>query len=156
MTVKIQSEKLGEFETTPDCVIEFPEGLPGLDCSQRFALCLHKEGSPFRWLQSLDREDLTLLVVDPWRIWPSYSPRLSQADSDALNITEESLRLLYAIVSVPAGNPEGMTVNLAAPLLINAETRQGRQVVLLNEDLSIRHRVLDLLRATGRELAQAA
>ena len=42
------------------------------------------------------------------------------------------------VVNVPPGAPWNSTANLRAPIIINTRTRQGRQVVSLNEDYSMR------------------
>ena len=49
---------------------------------------------------------------------------------------------LYTLLTVPAGDPHGITANLMAPVLINPTTRHARQVIVNNDDYGLRHRLL--------------
>ena len=121
----------------------FPEGLPGFDAARRFTLLPHRpEGggdSPFRWLQSLDEGALALPVMNPWLACPDYAPTIPGLALLHLGITDVARQgRLYAVVTIPQGDPLGATVNLLAPILVNRETRQGRQVVLQQERYALR------------------
>ena len=48
----------------------------------------------------------------------------------ALELTDETPILVYTICNIPNGNPEGMTLNLAGPIVINAQSQRARQIVL--------------------------
>ena len=42
-----------------------------------------------------------------------------------------------------------MTVNLMAPIIINTETRKGGQIIVEDEDLPVRYKIYDILKANG-------
>jgi flagellar assembly factor FliW len=42
-------------------------------------------------------------------------------------------------VTIPKGNPEAMTLNLAGPIVVNAQNRVAKQIVLTDESFGIRH-----------------
>jgi flagellar assembly factor FliW len=58
-----------------------------------------------------------------------------------LELSEDSARLVYTIVTIPKGDPEGMTLNLAGPLLVNLENRMAKQVVVEDHRYPIRYKV---------------
>lgn len=137
-----ETTRFGTIEFLPQDVVRFPEGLLGFGEAQRFVLIQHKEGSPFRWLQSLDFGDLAFLVVDPATYVADFAPEMPDSVAMELSFDEETPRLVYTIVTIPRGRPQDMTLNLAGPLLINLSTGQAKQVVLDPEKYPIRYRVV--------------
>jgi len=137
----ISTTRFGQFEFDELDVVTFPTGILGFPGHQRFVLVAHKENSPFRWLQSVDEGNLAFLVVDPMTFFPHYAPEMESSDAAYLQLSEESPRLVYTMVTIPKGLPESMTVNLAGPIVINAETRYAKQIVLTDDDYGTKHPV---------------
>lgn len=143
MTIQaaVQSTRFGTIEIESEDIVTFPDGLVGLPSLRRFVFVQHKEDSPFRWMQSLDNGSVAFLVVDPGEFVKDYNPEMPESASCALNLTEETPILVYTICNIPNGNPKGMTLNLAGPIVINAESREARQLVLENEAYPVRFNV---------------
>ena len=59
-------------------------------------------------------------------------------------ITEENIIVLLPL-TVPQDVTQ-MSVNLKAPIIINADTRKGAQVVVENEDYEIKYKIYDILK----------
>ena len=59
-------------------------------------------------------------------------------------ITEENIVILL-LLTVPQDAIQ-MTANLKAPIIINADTRKGAQVVVENEEYEIKYRIYDILK----------
>jgi flagellar assembly factor FliW len=154
--MKFRSNRLGEIDVDPDCVLSMPEGMLGFSGSRRYVVVPHRRDGPFRWLQSLDDPDLSFLVVDPWIVRPDYEPIIPQSDAQALGLGDDSLKVVYAVVTVPPGDPEQMTANLLGPVIINAERRIARQVVVLNDSYTTEYHILDGLRAAAAPPEQTA
>ncbi len=145
----VTTPRFGRVEFLDDDLVTFDEGLVGLPEYRRFLLIAHKAGSPFRWLQCLDGEMPSFLVVDPQVYVGDYAPGVPVATADSLGIDEETPVLVYTVCTVPSGNPRGMTLNLAGPIVVNAATRQGRQIVLEDEVYPVRHPVFGDAQATA-------
>jgi flagellar assembly factor FliW len=139
----VQTRRFGAIEVTPEDVITFPDGLLGFPECTRFVVIRHKEGSPFRWLQSVQHPELAFLIVDPVHLVPDYAPLMEEQVADDLGLTEGTPRLVYTIVTIPPGNPQAMTLNLAGPIVINGVTRIARQLVLTDERYGTKHGVCD-------------
>jgi flagellar assembly factor FliW len=121
-------------------VITFPEGLVGFQDYTQFVLICPKEGSQFRWLQSVEDPNVAFLSTVPFQYVPDYSPVIPSKAAKSLGLGKEAQPLVFVTVSIPRGRPEDMTLNLAGPIIINPETRKGKQVILENDSYSVRHR----------------
>jgi flagellar assembly factor FliW len=140
-TMNIEGTRFGTIEFTEEDVVLFPEGLVGFSRLHRHVLVNPKPNSPFRYLQSLEEPGLAFLVTDPTVYMPDYDPKVDEGIAKSLELAAETPRLLFTTVSIPHGHPEDMTVNLAAPIVINLLTRKAKQIVLDDQAYTIKHRV---------------
>src|SRR6185295_7181281 len=73
MNIRFRTARFGEIEFAEDVIITFPDGVLGFPGDRRYLLLEHDaEGSPFKWLQSLDNPDLAFIVVDPAIVDTNY------------------------------------------------------------------------------------
>jgi flagellar assembly factor FliW len=129
----VDSKRFGAYAVPAERVILFPEGLIGMPDAQRFALMEpSRPESPFRQLLCLDLPELGFVVCDPEDLWPGYGGHLPPYEGGRENLAA------MVLVTVPT-NPKEMTANLLAPLVVDARTRVGRQIVLDAGRLSTRH-----------------
>lgn len=129
-----------EDELPADGVIEFPEGLPGLPDQRRFVL-LQPEGlEPLVVLASLDDQRVSLAAVQARAVWEEYRVALDDDDWETLGSTaDDHARLLCLAVVILASSGAAATCNLFAPIVIDPETRRGKQVVQLGSDYPMLH-----------------
>ncbi len=139
--VKIETTRFGELEVHENEVVRFPEGLLGFPDHKDFVILEHKADSPFFWLQSLSAPALAFVMMDPFMIRADYLEELSRPHTVLLENIKEEKAALFALVTIPPGKVEEMTVNLLGPLVVDLETRVGKQVILDNSDYSHRHPV---------------
>ena len=146
--MQIETSRFGALSVDTPKTLTFPDGLPGFEDCRLFMLLPHHtveggKGSPFVWLQSLERGDLAFLAIEPHQIFPDYAPHVPRAELDSLCFTEEAaLPQLFTLLTVPAGDPAGITANLMAPILINSSKRVAKQVVLNTDQYGLRHRLI--------------
>lgn len=139
--MNISGTRFGTIDFMEEDVVHFPDGLVGFSNLRRFVVLATKEGSPFRWLQSLDEAALAFLVSDPNAYVSGYAPVISDDTAADLDLSDSTPTILYATVTIPPGRPQEMTLNLVAPIVINASSRQAKQLVLDDHAYTIRHRV---------------
>ena len=60
-------------------------------------------------------------------------------------LTEENLVILVTM-TVPE-QIEQMSVNLKAPIIVNADTRKGAQIICENNDYEVKYKIYDILNA---------
>jgi flagellar assembly factor FliW len=95
------------------------------------------ENSPFKWLQSVELPDLAFIVVDPLLIVPQYPVSIDAETLQMIEARDASRLAFMAIVNVPRDEPIKMTANMKAPLVVNPETRLGRQIIIGSQAFSI-------------------
>lgn len=116
-------------------VLRFRDGIPGFPEHENFMLVRLAEGSPFQQLQSLDDEDMSLIVCVPWLFFPDYAPELSPLEQAELGIEELEDAVVFCSVTL---EDEEIFVNLLGPFVVNANTREGRQLVLAGSEYPVR------------------
>lgn len=100
-------------------------------------------GSDFVLTPVADSEGLFTLVGGSSRLFlldaavhlPAYAPVLSSAQVDLLGLSAAEDAMLL-VVANPAA--EGTTVNLLAPVVVNARTSVGAQLILEDQDFPLR------------------
>ncbi|MGD0058524.1 MAG: flagellar assembly protein FliW [Verrucomicrobiia bacterium] len=108
-------------------ILRFPVGLLGFENLKKFSLVGRPQEEPFLWLEVQDESGIAFLVVPPDRVTVGYQPNLTAADVEFLDLKDPREALLFCIVTLRGnGRP---TVNLKGPIVINARTRIGKQVV---------------------------
>lgn len=151
----IKTSRFGTIEVEDNKVIAFPAGLFGFPNEKRYLLLDHDKETPFRWLQSADNPDLAFVVIDPLTFRPDYHVNVKRDDLDEIQPQSEKDLVVLALVTIPRGNPAGMTANLQGPLVVNVEKMLGKQIILLEGDYSTSHSVIQEMRRTG-EIMKAA
>ncbi len=140
-TNSLNGTRFGTIEFETEDVLTFHEGIIGFAEMRTFLILEHKPGSPFRWLQSIEEPAMAFLLADPLAYVADYDPNISRGIIDSLELDQSTPYLLLTTASIPGGNAENMTLNLAAPILVNVNSRVGKQVVLDDGAYNIRHRV---------------
>lgn len=140
-TTILTGTRFGAIEFDDLDVLTFREGLIGFPSLRKFLLLTQDVDSPFQWLQSIDEPGLAFLLTDPAHFVTGYEPELDDAQAERLGLTEATPRLLRTTVRLIGQPAEELSLNLAAPIVLNLEQRIGKQVVFDNEAYNIRHTV---------------
>lgn len=141
--MRCATTRFGEIDVEDDLMITMPGGIIGFERCRRF-IVLHFDGnSPFRWFQCIDDGAVAFPIIDPWDFNPDYAPSISDADAVQLQIDHDTPKLVFAIVTIPRHDPRRVTANLLGPLVINVETRLGKQVIVTNEQYTTKHSIMD-------------
>ena len=99
-----------------------------------------------RYLQSLDEPAFALPVMDPLYVAPDYNPEVEDELLQPLGeITPDNLFVLVT-VSVPK-DIKNISVNLQAPLIINADERKAAQIIVEGEEYKVKYPIYEILQA---------
>ncbi|MGE5314687.1 MAG: flagellar assembly protein FliW [Acidobacteriota bacterium] len=131
--MKFFSRQFGELECGDDMRVTIPHGLIGFEEWTEFIIVHDEDAEPFRWLVSTQSSDLCFPLIDPAEIVSEYAPAIPKNGHDG---PVE----LFAIVCLRPTLGE-TTANLKSPIVIDAQTRTGRQVVLTDDQYSIAHKL---------------
>jgi flagellar assembly factor FliW len=144
--MQIVSARFGSLEVPEDKVLSFPDGLLGFEQSKRFVICDHDEKTPFKWLQSVNDPNLAFVIISPFEFMPGYEVELGRDDVLKLGLKDVRGAAVYVLVTIPQ-DPSMMTANMQGPLVLNTETRTGRQVVLSDGKYQARLSILQALQS---------
>ncbi len=129
--MEIQTRDFGIVNIDEEDIIVFTKGLLGFVEYKEFVLLPLDEDSPFIIMQSVGESDLAFILTNPWDIITDYEFEISSKIEDALEIEEEKDLLIFVITSIHQ-HINDMTVNLAAPLVINHTKKLGKQLIIDN------------------------
>jgi flagellar assembly factor FliW len=135
--MNIESQRFGTLEINEDELLSFPAGVIGFPTEQRFALVPHHGSGYIAWLQSVSTPALAFPVVSAHAFGDRYPdvPVGTAAQEAGLDGAEDSLAVMVVLCAL-SGQPA--TVNLLAPIVVNAATRTGAQVILEGTRFSTR------------------
>jgi len=140
--MKVRTSRFGEVEVAEETLIHLDEGILGFPHDKRFILLEHDtEDTPFKWLQSADSPDLAFVVIDPGELVVKYHFELEDDVVEALGSSRQADYIPMVIVNIPREDPIRMTANLRGPVVVNAQSRRGRQIVLKSEEYHFDHRI---------------
>ena len=112
--------------------LHFPDGLAGCGEARDFVLVAKDHEAPLFWLELKNMTDRAFLTVDPFLIYPEYSPEFYNNDLEELHVDHADDLFVLCIAHVKPGDPRKISLNLAEPLLINWATGIGKQVKIRN------------------------
>jgi flagellar assembly factor FliW len=125
--MQIESTRFGMLEVREDTVLTFPDGLIGLP-GTRYALLAQTEKTPFYWLHSCDYADVAVPVTTPWLFFSNYEVEIPDDEAGRLGIVESNQAEIFCVVRANA-ELKNFTINLAGPVIVNTDTRKGRQII---------------------------
>ena len=114
-----------------DPTITFPHGIPGMGPYNEYVL--YDLDEEHRALVARDEPTLTLLLVDPLRVDPAYP-----VESAFARFPYEREELAIAVVVTRPADGSVPTVNLAAPMVFGLSSGRAAQVLLDDDNLSLR------------------
>lgn len=126
MSVRVDTTRFGSLEIEDDRVLMFPKGLIGFPDRTRYCLLQPEEGAVLFFLQSIDEPALMFVVTDPALFAPDYSVSIRKEQMAELGLYGLEDAYVFVIVNKV---DQTLTGNLQGPLVINARTRDGMQLL---------------------------
>lgn len=147
--MNINAKYFGEVSYEKNDIIHIMNGLFGFESyTDYLPLSFYEENDSMLSLQCLEDEELSFILMNPFMICPNYDPRLSKQDLSELGA--DSLEdISFYVVSVIKEPANQSTVNLRAPLAVNALNRRAKQVMLEQPEYTFRHSIGDMIKKEG-------
>lgn len=145
--MRLHTKLFGEIEIDEQKKITFKEGIIGFPDLKEFFLMFDSEKETHNgisWLQSANDAAFALPVISPLIIDPDYNPVIEDKFIEGIESPPEEHLAVFVTLRVP-NDITKMTVNMKAPIIINAEKHKGCQIIIENDKYSIRHEVYELL-----------
>jgi flagellar assembly factor FliW len=127
--MKWMNRQFGELNYDEDMIVHFAEGLFGFEQWRNFIIVHDVDSEPFRWLVSVENDDLSFPMLDPGIILPGYEGTAG-ADKEVW------------VIATLSKDIEKASVNLRSPIVIDRKNYQGHQVILDDETLPFQYRLV--------------
>ncbi len=141
----VKTGRFGQLNVSEEEIIKIPLGILGFPELTDFCLVDPGDDTLILWLQSLQDAEIAFPLLEPKIFKPDYAARLSAAELRELKLTNINQSAVFSILTIPSEVTE-MTANLKAPLVINLREQIARQVVLQENEYSIKHLMFKDLR----------
>ena len=153
--MQIETIRFGNVEIDESKLITFDDGIPGLEVFKRYALLQFEESYPIIWLQSVDEGGICLPVLDTFAVLTGYVFDIDDEDVSALELGGPEELHVVSVLVIP-DDIQRMTVNLAAPIIINTVKGKAKQILLSGSDYNVRAPVFhDICNVIVREEGDA-
>ena len=145
--MKVTTKAYGLIDVDERQKITFPQGLFGFENLKDYVL-LDAEQQPFYWLQSVDDSQVAFILINPSLFRADYEENINFGELIELEINSAENALVFSIVTIP---PAGtVTANLQGPLIINRDTKAGRQIILSDSRWTTKHDIVAELAGGGK------
>lgn len=138
---KVTTSRFGEIEVDESKIVHFQNGIPAFENEHEFIVMPYDEESPYYFMQSANSPDLAFLLTIPFLFFPDYSFEIDDETIKELDVKNYDKLLYYSMITIPNGSIRYMTANLLAPVVINSENMQAKQVVLEKSNYTTKHRL---------------
>jgi flagellar assembly factor FliW len=137
--MKVNTSRFGTVNVTDTDIVEFSDGLLGFEGLKKFFIVDPADDTLILWLQSVDAAEVAFPILEPKIFKGDYKVRLSANELRSLRIdsTNNKDTLVYCILTIPH-DVSTMTANLKAPIVVNTASQVARQVVLQENEYSVK------------------
>ncbi|MCL2151616.1 MAG: flagellar assembly protein FliW [Oscillospiraceae bacterium] len=153
--MRIDTIRFGMVDIDENKQIVFDCGMPGLEERHKYALLQFEASYPIIWLQSVDDGSVCLPVLDTFAVLAGYVFDIDDLDVTELGLERPDELHVVSVLVIP-DDIQRMTVNLAAPIIINTTTGKAKQIVLSGGEYNVRTPVFtDICKLVMREEGRA-
>lgn len=143
--MKLQTRNFGEIDFNEQAIITFENGIPGFNELKKYILIEdQEENSPFSYLQSVEDGNISFILANPYTFKKDYRAEIKEEYVAALGGGSVEDFSIYVIVTLQE-SIETATLNLLAPIILQAHTKKAKQVILEHSGYTTRHKLLELL-----------
>ncbi|GEQ20104.1 flagellar assembly factor FliW [Clostridium butyricum] len=135
--MKFISKVHGEIEYEEKNVITFNKGIPGFNELKKFILLDLQEYEPFKLLQSLENDEIALIVTSPYEFFKDYEIKLNDETISNLKIDSPEQVMILTTVTLNS-DVKKITTNLQGPIIINTSNNLGEQIILDNSKYEVK------------------
>ncbi|HRK03379.1 MAG TPA: flagellar assembly protein FliW [Oligoflexia bacterium] len=153
--MKIKTTRFEELEVSPEEIIAFPDGILGFTDLKRYCLVDPADETLILWMQSLDEPGVAFPVLEPRIFKSDYIVKLSAQELKLLCLENINQSIVFTILTIPRDVTQ-MTANLKAPIVINLRDQVGRQVVLQENEFTLKHLMFKELKTHLTTIAATA
>ncbi len=139
--MKIAADTLDRTKIKPEdksFACEFPWGMIGFPDSKKYSIVSTPQIEPFLKMVSEDEPGVHFILVDPWQVKPDYLFEIPDHEVDRLQLEDASSMMTLSVVTIHR-KKSGISLNLAAPVVINLDRMTGAQIILDDNTQPLRY-----------------
>ena len=141
--ITINTAKFGELNVDKNNIFNFVCPIIGFNDLKQYTIVDYKPDSPFKWLQSMENMELAFPVTLCSFFGIDYKFDIPDEEAEKLGIENADDVFVCNIANIPSSNPQGATINMLAPIVINLQNKKAMQIVLKNTNFEVRHKLFD-------------
>lgn len=145
----INSRIFGEIKIDEKKIIFFGNGIVGFPELKNFVLVHDEEKGTkagIRWLQSIEEPGFALPVMNPLDIDATYNPQVDDELLKPIGELNPDEMLVLVTATIPSDLTK-MSVNMKAPVVINANEKKACQVIAEGDVYPVKYYIYELLKA---------
>ncbi|RII36202.1 flagellar assembly protein FliW [Clostridium chromiireducens] len=135
--MKFISKVHGEMKYEENDIVTFNKGIPGFNDLKKFILLDLDEYEPFKLLQSLEDDEISLILTSPYEFFNDYEIKLSEDTIENLEIQSSEQVMILTTVTLNS-DVKKITTNLQGPIVINTSNNIGEQIILDNAKYKVK------------------
>ena len=151
----VKTKHFGEIDLGEDKLLTFENGIMGFEEYKTYTILYDSEAEErpaVSWLQCCELQELAIPVISPLLVKEDYNPIVEDELLKPLgDLNDENLVILLALTA--PSDITKLSVNLKAPIVINADNRKGCQVIAENQDYEIKYYIYEKLKAAKERRA---
>ncbi|MFA9377114.1 MAG: flagellar assembly protein FliW [Lachnotalea sp.] len=154
MTIK--TKLFGEIAVDEKKAIYFENGIIGFPDMKKYMIIYDEEKgdkAKISWLQSIEEPGYAIPVINPLLAKTDYNPTVNDELIKSLGELDAEEMLVLVTVTIPVILEE-ITVNLKAPIIINAITRKACQIVVENEEYLVKYPVYEIFKTKQEKVGE--
>ncbi len=152
----IQTKLFGEIAVNEEKKIYFENGIIGFPDIKKFLVIYDEEKgnkAKISWLQSIEEPGFAIPIINPLLVQTNYDPTVNDELIKPLGELDPEEMLVYVTMTIPA-KLEEISVNLKAPIIINAITRRACQIMVENEEYLVKYPVYEILKTKQEKVGE--
>lgn len=140
-TLTLKTAKFGEIEVDNELIFDFVVPIIGFDELKKYTIVDIKPDSPFKWLQSTEDMELAFPITLCSYFGIDYQFDIPDEEAEKIDIKNAEDVFVFNIVNIPNSNPQGATVNMVAPIIVNLANKKAMQTILKDTNFEVRHKL---------------
>ncbi|EHB54685.1 MULTISPECIES: flagellar assembly protein FliW [Paenibacillus] len=151
----VNTKRFGPIQIDEEQLITFIGPILGFNDLHNYVI-IQSEGNqhPFEFLQSIEDENLTFIVTDPFAFFKEYEFQLDPHWIEALGVQSEEEVQVMVIVTVRSA--EDITCNLKAPIVLNKARNIAAQIILDHGNYTTKQPLLGGKKGEGSDVNPVA
>lgn len=140
--MNIKTRDFGNISVNEDDIIKFTYGMYGFEDYRKYVILKDNPEDDIMYLQSVDKDDLSFVLIDPYSIVHGYNPNVNKENLSELKVNDEN-ELKFLVIAIIKEEIQDSVVNLKSPIAINPQFKIASQVILENLNYPLKYPVFN-------------